>query len=439
MGTNRFFSFFVVLFSLVLVLSFTGCFGESGSEDSGPGGEQHDDDVSDDDDAGPPEIETPDQSSHHGYPEPYDPTQPGPYQVGVRTVIYVDETRDDFASRGKRTLLTEVWYPAVDWADEFPRDRVNNFLGRWYDLVAALGRILLPVEEQENFVAERNAARDVPIHPGGGPYPLILLSHGNGAIRFASMSLGEYLASHGYIVVAPDHIGNAAFVTLPDRLQIYNPALMPFSFIHRIQDFIFLIDHFTYLNDADPEGFFKGRVDVDRVGVAGHSFGAVTAPESAVFDSRIKAVAVLAGFLVPLFLPDDFDTSFMYFWGMEDRTLGDYYPLIRLVDYPISAAPSFLLEFFNAGHYTFTDACVLIPSLMGDGDGCGMGTRKQTGVEFEFIPYDLAQSIMGTYITAFYGLTLKDQPIMAEVLSQNLFPEEIRLFSKLEGKERGQK
>src|SRR5687768_5605916 len=47
-----------------------------------------------------------------------DPSTFGPYAVGVRTMTFVDDTRDAPAPRysGKRTLTVEVWYPAAESA-----------------------------------------------------------------------------------------------------------------------------------------------------------------------------------------------------------------------------------------------------------------------------------------------------------------------------------
>ena len=47
----------------------------------------------------------------------------------------------------------------------------------------------------------------------GGPWPIILFSHGNQGIKEQSFFLTEHLASHGYLVVAPDHQYNTAIAT----------------------------------------------------------------------------------------------------------------------------------------------------------------------------------------------------------------------------------
>lgn len=398
-------------------------------DDASPLDDDDDDAVADDDTTIPGDDDD-DNDDDTAFDEPFDPTARGPYAVGNRTILFKNPSRFCLPSRGARQLLTEVWYPAPEWTRDLPRDSVDKYLGDWFGLIMKIFGYLVPPEELANFTAQRNSARDVPLRADRGPYPVVLISHGNAAIRFAHMSQGEYLASHGYIVAAPDHIGNAIFVTLPDRLVIYNPLLMPSAFLSRIGDMAFLADEFTRLNENDPEGFFTGLVDTNHIGLAGHSFGAVTGSEAAILDERFQAAVEMAAFTIPL-LPDDFDTPFMFMMGAEDRTMGDYNPVVRFIDFPLLPAPKFLLSLYDAGHYTFTDACILIPSLMGDGDGCGDGTRRWTDEPFTFIPYEESTQLINTYLAAFYGYTLKGQEVMLDTLTNNLYPDEMMLMYEL--------
>ncbi len=418
---------------ITLVLSALISFGlfacvDDDNDDSADSEQAGDDDSSglDDDTALADDDDIP-PDNEEGYLEPFDPSEKGPYQVGNRTYVFVDESRPDYASRGSRTLLTEVWYPAEDSSENLPRDMVKNFMGRWFPLIEQILGLILPDEELENFYLEMGSARDAPIHRGGSPYPLIMISHGNAAARFAYFSMAEYLASHGYIVVAPDHIGNAVFVTLPDRLSIYNPILMPFSAIDRVQDLWFLIDTFTELNDYDPENYFTDMVDLERIGIAGHSYGGVTGGEEAILDHRVKAMVSMACPMVPIY-PGNYNTAVMFMIGTEDRTMREWAPWIRL-EYSIFPEPKHLMEIRDAGHYTFSDACNLIPTLMGNGDGCGVNTREDTGEEFSFIAKDTGDAIINSYLTAFFGTYLKEQASMSAYLTTNHFPENISLLN----------
>ena len=414
-----------LIFILALACSCGGSDDDS-FESQGDDAEATDDAQAQDDavdDTSPKE----DYSNRDDFTVPFDPSKKGPFAVGNRTFVYIDESRDDWASHGKRTLNTEVWYPAEDWTRKVPRDHIYNFLGNWVNLVESILRLLVPPEEMQNFNRETGSARDVPMYRGAGPYPLVLFSHGNAGIRFQDMTLAEHLASHGYVVVAPDHIGNAVFVTLPDRISIYNPILLPWSFTDRLEDLSFLIDKITELNAYDPDAFFTDMINLDKVAEIGHSFGAVTVTSSGQLDRRVKAVVEMAGFEFPVF-PPNFRTPYYYMVGLEDHTMGDYTPLTRF-DFSQTDPPAFWLEFINGGHYTFTDACILIPTLMGEGDGCGSNTHDN-GEPFDYIPHDEAFHVLNTYITSFLGFILRDQHVMAPILQKNIDPDQVNINYK---------
>ena len=312
----------LVITVLFLTIFSVSCSEDDGSDDSGKDAQAtDDDDIVDDDDNAADDDDDNDNNDNDTFEEPFDPLEPGPYQAGNRKYIFVDENRQDYGSRGDRILLTEVWYPAAKEAAQMPRNTVRDFVEPWGDLLQNIAGLILPPEEAENFSRETGSALDAPIHQKGGPYPLVLLSHGNASIRFAHWSLAEYLASHGYIVVSPDHIGNSVFVTLPDRLVIYNPIHMPLSAVYRVFDMIFLTDVFKDLNEFDPDGIFTGMVDEDKIGAIGHSFGGVTQSEWGILDSRVTAAVDIAAFFIPIY-PADFNAALMIMLGGEDRTMG---------------------------------------------------------------------------------------------------------------------
>jgi predicted dienelactone hydrolase len=116
----------------------------------------------------------------------YDPFVRGPFPVAVRTLDLTDE------ARGGRSLPLEIWYPATDAYAGRDLDETRDR----YEVVPGFG---LPSEPQD---AVRDAA------PRPGPFPLVLFSHGYGGHRRQSTFLCTHLASHGYVVAAPDHSGN---------------------------------------------------------------------------------------------------------------------------------------------------------------------------------------------------------------------------------------
>ncbi len=100
-----------------------------------------------------------------------DPMQPGPFQVGVRTVTLVDESRPDPDTGAPRTLLTEVWYPAEQaaadgpfWSYDAKAEVTPESLGDKYEAFMAADLPLVTT----------NTVRDAELDRTHGPYPVIL-------------------------------------------------------------------------------------------------------------------------------------------------------------------------------------------------------------------------------------------------------------------------
>ena len=135
----------------------------------------------------------------------------------------------------------------------------------------------------------RDARRDriVPYlirYPEGatGPVPVIIFSHGLGGGRAGAAYYANHLASHGYVVVNVQHPGSDVSIwngIRPDLGNVDQAALArvtadPMVTINRFLDIPFALDQLTAMNAAD--GPLKGRMDLARIGMSGHSFGAVT-------------------------------------------------------------------------------------------------------------------------------------------------------------------
>ncbi|MBZ0271512.1 hypothetical protein K8I61_05715 [bacterium] len=417
--TARTHAFWIVLITMAFaafafIPATAGCGGDDDDDDDDVDDDDAtDDDVSDDD--------ADDDAADDDENAVYDPADWGPYLVGNRRFIFTDTSRVDGPSRGFRTLLTEIWYPADNAAENLPPDTVGSFLENWKDLIlAALGLLGAGDDELDNVNDNTRSVFNAPIHSTGGLFPVVLLSHGNQSLRFAHWTLAEYLASHGYVVVSADHIGNAIFVTLPDRLAIYSILHYPFALDARIGDMAFLADTVERLNANDPEGFFTGRLNTHALGAVGHSFGGWTVFDWAQADGRARAVVDMA---LPVDPADfDSDAALMLMSGGEDRTVDEWHPVS---DGGANPSDGVYIEILDAGHYTFSNACFLFPTIAGAGDGCGEGKRGGDGEAFDYIDPALAFDIMNSYITAFFGYHLKGQDDMLPALTTNRYPGEI--------------
>lgn len=354
-----------------------------------------------------------------------DPHPLGPYPIGVTTIAFVDHARTDPATGGPRTLLTEIWYPAVDEAKNLPKNKYSDFLmrglvpGAYEAWEEGVNRTYKTDWTVENFdKAHKNeAVRDARIRDG--KYPLIVFSHGNGGARYGYTFWADHMASHGYIVVAPDHTGNS-FITIVDgKIVRYDGNNRQYAGENRPIDVSFLITEMGRLN-AGADSRFAGRVDMDRVGAAGMSFGGFTTIHVINTDDRIKAALAMA----PVWRErTNYTTPIMMMIGTEDKTIG-----VRGNDnnrkyYEESKGPRYLVEIKDAGHFTFTDV-FQIQKNFGDGIGTGVRITKE-GEPVTFLSMEKSYDIINSYSVAFFGLHLKEEKEYAEFLAKNHYPQEV--------------
>lgn len=108
-----------------------------------------------------------------------------------------------------------------------------------------------------------------------GEFPVAVISHGLGSDRRTFQYLAEHLASHGFVVLVPEH---------PGSNQAYLEALLegrasevadPLEFLNRPLDVRDALD-FLEAEGIDDPGF-RGRADVSRTLAIGQSFGGYTA------------------------------------------------------------------------------------------------------------------------------------------------------------------
>ena len=109
----------------------------------------------------------------------------------------------------------------------------------------------------------------------GRPAPVIAISHGLGSNRQTYEYLAEHLASHGFAVAVVEHLGSNAAQTEALLRGRANEIAEPTEFTDRPLDVTFLLDELTRLNKDDP--LFRGRLNLEKVGVVGQSFGGYTA------------------------------------------------------------------------------------------------------------------------------------------------------------------
>jgi predicted dienelactone hydrolase len=142
---------------------------------------------------------------------------------------------------------------------------------------------------------------------GGGKLPVVVFSHGAGGDRRVGPDLLGHWASYGYVVIAPTHADSLALQKeagqRPDiGKNIAGLGLNPQTRIDRAKDVSLCLDQLPEIERQVPA--LAGRLDAARIGVAGHSAGAMTAmlvggvqgqrmPNMR--DPRVKCAIVLSG------------------------------------------------------------------------------------------------------------------------------------------------
>jgi predicted dienelactone hydrolase len=130
-------------------------------------------------------------------------------------------------------------------------------------------------------LTDPSRSRKVPIKvhlpEGAGPFPVVIVSHGAGGHWDANFAQAHHLATHGYVVLAVEHVGSNTEVMMRSlRLQANLRAMTrdASEVLGRPRDISFALDQAEKWNKTHER--LKGKLDLDHVGVLGHSFGAYT-------------------------------------------------------------------------------------------------------------------------------------------------------------------
>lgn len=402
----------IVVVSLWVLWGVAACDSDDNSESTGsePADDDTDDDSAPDDDAD-------DDADDDGLPvNPFlYPGRPGPYPVGNTSFFLEDDTRALGCGEGNRRLVVEVWYPATDDADAYPENTLYDFfLDQQEEAMAAFAEHG-DMPPPDNYPT--GSYRDAPLRDEPAAMPLIVFSHGFTSNRFQNYSTANWLASHGYAVVSPDHTCNALVAPFPDGIIGFSLLDAPFTIFERVADVRFLIDVFT----QSPPAPFEGRIDAERVGIMGHSFGGFTVSETIKHEPRAGAMVQLAAFGLPG-VPDDVTAPSLFVRGEQDKIMapfGAFHDAYR----DQMPAPKIELSFADTGHFAFSDLCVFSPWLAEDGNGCGEETRIGSDELFTNPTPAAMNDMMSPYITAFFGAVFFAEPELWHYLETNHHPE----------------
>jgi tetratricopeptide (TPR) repeat protein len=146
--------------------------------------------------------------------------------------------------------------------------------GKLKSAVAAIGEAQAKALFSQRMWAVRDGA------PLAGKYPVVVYAPGGGSAAHEAADVGEYLASHGYVVIASRNLGAHSYLMTADREGAETQA----------RDIGFLVSYAHTLPFADTA----------HIAAAGWSWGGMTNLFAAAADNRISAVISLDGTREPV-------------------------------------------------------------------------------------------------------------------------------------------
>jgi predicted dienelactone hydrolase len=235
------------------------------------------------------------------------PSLKGKYAVGVRSFAWIDEARSETATADEddhREVTVQIWYPAT--AGE--RDPVASYFPELEDMLAAAAD--LP-EKDRNFIQAHAALRSVatnsvpgaPLVASAARWPVILFSPGGNVSRHAQTALAERIAGEGFVFVSMAHPystldvapGSGFSMSIDWGINQEDEAAAAAA-DDRLADILagdaaFVLDRLRWM--ARDGHAFAAKLDLDHVGIAGHSRGGTTVGRACGSNSSFVACAVL--------------------------------------------------------------------------------------------------------------------------------------------------
>ncbi len=306
------------------------------------------------------------------------PEPTGRVAVGRTTYTWVNnaETDELAPSPGaKRVVVAWIWYPSPVATSTV---RAEYLPAPWRVALAQHSGVLMSqFLTRDLSVVHTHSTSEPDISPEQRSYPVVIMRAGGGALTTDFTTLAEDLASHGYIVVGFDAPYRTFVVALPDNRVVTRPAAnnpenLPGDQADRLingllpmwtSDTKFVVSQLQQRNAADPSGKFTGRLDLQRLGMFGHSFGGVTALQFCHDDRRCKAGTAIDGAPYGSVVQDGLKQPFLFMLSDHSRKLSDpaskqIHANIQSIDDRLPNGPS-PITIRGAHHFSFRDQSLL--------------------------------------------------------------------------------
>lgn len=292
---------------------------------------------------------------------------------------------------GGRTLVAQAWSPSSGAGGSMPITALET------EPVRARYAALLAAAPATCPTRELTLTTDA---PAAGAFPLVVISHCHACTRLSNATTAIRLASHGFVAVSVEHAGDNLWELLDGVEAPLDTATLEL----RTADVRAVLD--AIVAGSTP----VTNADLSRVGVLGHSMGAVTAGRVAEIDDRISAAAALAAPvenpLVPGVTLANIDVPLLFVVAQEDNSITELGNLLARNNFRDAKRAAYKLELPDAGHWSVSDLAGLVD---GFAPGCGAAKRQTDGTDFSYLDAATGRAITAAYVTAFFAGTLRDE------------------------------
>jgi len=341
----------------------------------------------------------------------------GPYQVGTMTFALTDNSRREIYSSNPtipRRFMIQVWYPA----SPHPDDKTAPWMPNASIYAPAISDLLkLPHFFLDHLeLVTTPAFQNAPLARSNTAYPVIVFSHGWKGFRAQNTVQMIDLASHGYVVIGMEHTYGAVTTVFPDgTIAPNNPSALPDGMPDEIYfpaarllvnqwagDIGYALDFMAQQND-DTQSPFHNLLDLNKVGVFGHSTGGGATIEFCGTDPRCKAGFAEDPYMTPVSeevmtkgVSQPFFFMFSETWTGDVKAENTNNRLFRQFQ-PNASQSLGAVTIAGSAHYDFTDLPMLTPlapqlHLKGPING------------------PLVIRIVNDYLLSFFDKTLKGMP-----------------------------
>jgi predicted dienelactone hydrolase len=302
------------------------------------------------------------------------PAPTGPYNVGRVTYDWIDAGRlNPYApvAGTKQELAVWLWYPAEGVTSSQTAEYIPPY---WRSaLESHQGFVMSRLLSRDLSRVKTHSWSDTAVSQQEAMYPVIVLRAGGGALSSDYTSIAEDLASHGYVVVSIDAPYRTVVTAFPDgRVALRNTQSdfdsMPYAVAEKaatqamgvwVEDVKFVLQRLKELNLNDPSGRFIGRLDLQRVGIVGHSLGGATAAQFCHDDPRCKAGIDIDGIPFGTVVQESLHQPFFFILSDHRKELRPEAPIVagkmESIYRKLPADTRWQVMIDGANHFSFSD------------------------------------------------------------------------------------